>query len=161
MEDHFLFMLDADDPRGLCLADCCDEGRGVALSEWIDFGRSLPSGAFLGVLTYGFDGRRLFWPKSVQIYNERCTVEHVWSGHLKIDITKVLMDNGSLMKVEKIAECSTWSILQFFWPALSDNRHWKGGSVDEWLLHWTTKLATRVLFSVAAGLSTNYFSAGW
>ena len=33
MEDHFLFMLDADDPRGLCLADCCDEGRGVALSE--------------------------------------------------------------------------------------------------------------------------------
>ena len=30
------------------------------------------------------------------------------------------MTNGSLMKVESIAECSTWSILQYFWPALSD-----------------------------------------
>ena len=28
---------------------------------------------------------------------------------------------GSLMKVESIAECSPWSILQYFWPALSDN----------------------------------------
>ena len=25
------------------------------------------------------------------------------------------------MKVEWIAECSPWSILQYFWPALSDN----------------------------------------
>ena len=32
------------------------------------------------------------------------------------------MTNGSLMKVENIAECSHWSILQYFWPALSDNR---------------------------------------
>ena len=31
------------------------------------------------------------------------------------------MTNGSLMQVESIAECSTWSILQYFWPALSDN----------------------------------------
>ena len=34
------------------------------------------------------------------------------------------MTNGSLillMKVESIAECSNWSILQYFWPALSDN----------------------------------------
>ena len=29
------------------------------------------------------------------------------------------------MKVESIAECSLWSILQYFWPALSDNRSWK------------------------------------
>ena len=29
------------------------------------------------------------------------------------------------MEVESIAECSTWSILQYFWPALSDNRSWK------------------------------------
>ena len=27
------------------------------------------------------------------------------------------MANGSLMKVESIAECSHWSILQYFWPA--------------------------------------------
>ena len=31
------------------------------------------------------------------------------------------MTNGSLMKVESIAEISHWSILQYFWPALSDN----------------------------------------
>ena len=35
------------------------------------------------------------------------------------------MTNGSLMKVETIAECSPWSILQYFWPALSDNYSWK------------------------------------
>ena len=29
------------------------------------------------------------------------------------------------MKVESIAECSKWSILQYVWPALSDNRYWK------------------------------------
>ena len=33
------------------------------------------------------------------------TVKSVLSGHLKIDKTKVLMENGSLMKVEIIAEC--------------------------------------------------------
>ena len=33
--------------------------------------------------------------------------------------------NGSWMKVESIAECSPWSILQYFWPALSDNWAWK------------------------------------
>ena len=32
---------------------------------------------------------------------------------------------GSLMKVESIAECSPWSILQYFWTALSDNWSWK------------------------------------
>ena len=39
--------------------------------------------------------------------------------------TKILMTNGSLMKVESIAECSKGSILQYFWPALSDNQCWK------------------------------------
>ena len=33
---------------------------------------------------------------------------------LKIDKTKILMTNGCFMKVESIAECSTWSILQNF-----------------------------------------------
>ena len=42
------------------------------------------------------------------------TVKPVLSGHLKIDITKVLVENGGLMKVENIAECSPWSILQYF-----------------------------------------------
>ena len=35
------------------------------------------------------------------------------------------MPNGSLMKVESIAECSPWSMLQYFWPALSDTLSWK------------------------------------
>ena len=40
---------------------------------------------------------------------------------LKKDKTKVLMEYGSLMKVESIAECSKGSILQYFWQAFSDN----------------------------------------
>ena len=33
---------------------------------------------------------------------------------LKIDKTKILMTNGRLMHVKIIAECSPWSILQYF-----------------------------------------------
>ena len=36
----------------------------------------------------------------------RKTVNPVLSGHSKLDKTKVLMANGSLMKVESIGECS-------------------------------------------------------
>ena len=39
----------------------------------------------------------------------------ILSGHLKIDKTKVLMENGSLMEVQIITECSPWNILQYFW----------------------------------------------
>ena len=49
------------------------------------------------------------------------TLKPVLSGNSKIDKTKILMTNGSLMKVESIAECSPWSILQYFCPALSHN----------------------------------------
>ena len=35
------------------------------------------------------------------------------------------MANGSLMKVESIAECSKGSILQYFLPSFSENRSWK------------------------------------
>ena len=41
-------------------------------------------------------------------------VKPVLSDHSKIGKTNVLMTNGSLMKVESIAECSLWSILQYF-----------------------------------------------
>ena len=41
------------------------------------------------------------------------TVKPVLSGHSKIDKIKLLMANGSLMKVESIVECSPWSILQY------------------------------------------------
>ena len=59
------------------------------------------------------------------IFSLRFTVKPVQNGRSKIDKTKVLMTTGCLMKVESIAECSLWSILQYFWPALSDNRSWK------------------------------------
>ena len=39
--------------------------------------------------------------------NVRNKVKPVLSGHSKIVKTKVLMANGSLMKVKSIAECST------------------------------------------------------
>ena len=42
------------------------------------------------------------------------TVKPVLSGHSKIDKTKILMKNGSLMKVESTAECFKGSILQYF-----------------------------------------------
>ena len=39
------------------------------------------------------------------------TVKPVYKGHLKIDKIKILMTNGSLIKVKSIAECSHWMIL--------------------------------------------------
>ena len=64
------------------------------------------------------------WPTAlhlvISMYSKTCL-----KGHSKIYKTMVLMENGSLMKVESIAECSPWSNLQYFWPALSDNRSWK------------------------------------
>ena len=48
------------------------------------------------------------------------SIKPVLSRHSKIDKTKILMTNGNLMQVKSIAECSDRSILQYFWPALSD-----------------------------------------
>ena len=46
---------------------------------------------------------------------KRITVKPVLSSQSKLDKTKILMTNGSLIKVESIvAECSPWSILQYF-----------------------------------------------
>ena len=39
----------------------------------------------------------------MSIVTQACTVEPVLSSHSKIDKTKILMTNGSLMKVESIA----------------------------------------------------------
>ena len=44
----------------------------------------------------------------------KSTVKPVLSGHSKIDKTQILITNGSFMKVESSAECSPWSILQYF-----------------------------------------------
>ena len=45
----------------------------------------------------------------------------VLSGLSKLDKTNVLNTDGSIMQVKSIAECSLGSILQYFWPALSNN----------------------------------------
>ena len=45
--------------------------------------------------------------------NEK-TIKLVLRGHSKIDKTKVLMTNGSLMKVESIAECSPGAFCNTF-----------------------------------------------
>ena len=45
----------------------------------------------------------------LKIGKECSTVKPVLSGHSKIDKTKILMTNGSLMKVKSIAQCSHWS----------------------------------------------------
>ena len=44
-----------------------------------------------------------------QMYSKTCLKQQ-----LKTRQNKDLMTNGSLKKVESIAECSPWSILQFF-----------------------------------------------
>ena len=46
--------------------------------------------------------------------NNKCTVEPVSSGHSKTDKRKVLKTNGSLMKVESIAECSLGAFCNTF-----------------------------------------------
>ena len=43
-----------------------------------------------------------------------CTVKPVLSGHSKIDKERVLKTNGSLMKVESIAECSLGAFCNTF-----------------------------------------------
>ena len=45
---------------------------------------------------------------------ENGTVKPVLRGHSKIDKTKVLKTNGSLMKVESIAECSLGAFCNTF-----------------------------------------------
>ena len=45
------------------------------------------------------------------MYIIKIAVKPVLSGLSNIDKTKILMTNGSLIKVESIEECSLWSIL--------------------------------------------------
>ena len=52
------------------------------------------------------------------------TVNPVYNGHSKIDKTKILMTNDSLMKVLQNAPLGAF-ILQYFRPQLSDNWSWK------------------------------------
>ena len=49
-----------------------------------------------------------------RINREINTVKPVLSGHSKMDKTKVLKTNGSLMKVKSIAECSLGAFCNIF-----------------------------------------------
>ena len=70
------------------------------------------------------------------------TVKPVFNGHSKIVKIKILMTNGSLMKIKSIAECSPWSTLQYFWPALSN----KGfGLENQFLVIFLSGLLRQVL----------------
>ena len=51
---------------------------------------------------------------SIQLKWVQSTVKPVLSGHSKIDKTEVLKANGSLMKVESIAECSLGAFCNTF-----------------------------------------------
>ena len=52
--------------------------------------------------------------KNIHFFLQQYTVKPVLSGHSKIDKTKVLKTNGSLMKVESIAECSLGAFCNTF-----------------------------------------------
>ena len=103
----------------------------------------------------------LTWWCNLKFYLIVITVKPVLRGHSKIDKTKVFMANDSLMKVESIAECSPWSILQQFWPALSDKPSWK--TIFGLLFEWPLKTGLTVLcmlgiFLLSADVfKTNYF----
>ena len=52
-----------------------------------------------------FHGQKIWVPE-----HDHITVKPVLSCHSKIDKRKMLMTNGSLMKVESIAECYTFDL---------------------------------------------------
>ena len=75
------------------------------------------------------------------------------------------------MKLESIAECSPWSILQYFWPALSENWSWKtvfglfeSGCFRQALLYSSQIFQQDCLYSVPsiqAFLSSNFKTECW
>ena len=69
----------------------------VMAAEYFNAGRVLSIGSRFHLF------RRL--KQHLQKQVETLTVKPVLSGHSKIDKTKVLMPNGSLMKVKSVAEC--------------------------------------------------------
>ena len=82
------------------------------------------------------EGHSLWFPKQ----NSKTCLKQPLKNRPK---TK-LMTNGSLMKGESIAECSLWSILQYFWSALRDNRSWKPSF--SCLFEWPLKTGFAVLY---------------
>ena len=78
---------------------------------------------------------------------KQCTVKPVISGHSKIIPKLVFMASFRLMQVKSIAECSLWSILQYFRPSLRYHLSLtpllclflSGGLRQVLLYNWTTQ----------------------
>ena len=62
--------------------------------------------------TRPFITERLLMGRKESNQTNKNKVKPVLRGHSKIDKTKILMTNGSLMKVKSIAECSPWMFRQ-------------------------------------------------
>ena len=73
-------------------------------SNWLPHGKMLPTSTRVTVFTENSEQFRTIGKTGAK-------------QPLKKDKSEILMTNGSLMKVE--------SILQYFWPALSNNWYWK------------------------------------
>ena len=66
------------------------------------------------------------------------------------------MKNDSLMEVKSIVECSPWSILQYFEPALRDNWYWKPIFVFLLSAHLRQVLLYYVLLLISVFLFNQY-----
>ena len=61
----------------------------------------------ISVEQFGLRSGPKFYPNSKQVWLGNAAItDYRSTGHFKLDKTKVLTANGSLMKVESIAECS-------------------------------------------------------
>ena len=59
------------------------------------------------------------------------------------------------MKVKSIRECSTVSILQYFWPALSDNKSWKPTFLRVAVLHRLYCISNLIKHAISLKKNTN------
>ena len=57
------------------------------------------------------------------------------NSHSKINKTKILMTNGSLMKVESIAECSPWTCIKRYLVLEPKFGHFESGLLTQVLLY--------------------------
>ena len=63
--------------------------------------------------SYSLQSTRLGFSGLQGVKNRVNTVKHVFNGHSKIDKTKILKTNGSLLKVDRIAECSLGALIYY------------------------------------------------
>ena len=99
---------------------------------------------------------RIFWLKLIALlYSKTCVKRSLKNRQNKFLMTKTSLANGSLMKIESIAESSLWDILQYFRHALNGNMSWK----PFWYFcEWPFYTGFTVYWSVFVSLSRNAIS---